>query len=44
MSSQELEKLLAGLREQTRGVEAPKQVEAALLARIPGGDCPAGAA
>jgi hypothetical protein len=32
MSSQELEKLLAGLREQTRGVEAPKRVEATLLA------------
>jgi hypothetical protein len=31
MSSQDLENLLAGLREQTRGVEAPKRVEAALL-------------
>jgi hypothetical protein len=30
MSSQELEKLLASLREETRGVEAPKHVEAAL--------------
>jgi hypothetical protein len=31
MSSQELDKLLAALREDSRGVEAPRHVEAALL-------------